>query len=159
MALGKTVFFKKLAEGTVRLYINDIEGVLPSRWFIMDTRTPRIGVPVNYALTIFSDNSLQAMLNKNYIEVENMAALVKEAEEKGYIAPSEEEVKQLTAPKRSNEALFAILKGGNSTKIQDLFESADKHRALEVAKSRTKDLSLDVISTIESILGMAITEE
>lgn len=159
MALGKTVFIKKLTEGTVRLYISDVEGILPAKWFVLDAKKPRIGVPVNYALSIFSDSSLQKMLDKNYIDVENMADLIAKAEELGYLAPSEEEVKNLTAPKRTNETLLAILKGGNKKKITELLESADDKRAVDVAKSNLNDLSLDTVSLIEEIIGLAIREE
>ena len=88
-----------------------------------------------------------------------MADLLALAQEKGYVAPTEEEIKAIVAPKRTKETLFAILKGGNDSKIKDLFESDDKARALEIAAANVKDLSLDTVAKIEAILGMAITEE
>lgn len=159
MATGKTIFLKKLRGGSLSLYLNDVEGILPSRWFVMDHKIPRIGVPSNYALSIFTDSSLESIMKKNHFEVENMADLLALAQEKGYVAPTEEEIKAIVAPKRTKETLFAILKGGNDSKIKDLFESDDKARALEIAAANVKDLSLDTVAKIEAILGMAITEE
>jgi hypothetical protein len=159
MALGKTVFFKKLVDSSVSLYVQDVEGILPARWFVMDQKMPRIGIPVNYALSLFVDSSIEAMLKANYIEIEDMAGLIKLAEEKGYISPTEEEVKVLTAPKRTVEALFAIIKGGNTTKLEELFKSADKERALEIVTAKQTELSSDVVAKIEKILGVAISEE
>lgn len=157
--MGKTIFLNKLRAGTLDLRLEDVEGILPTRWFTMDHKTPRIGVPSNYALSILIDSKNEAIMNKNYFEIENMKDLLALAQEKGYIAPSEEEVKILTEPKRSKETLLAILKGGNHSKIKDLFESEDKVRALEIATANIKDLSLDTVSKIEAIVGMAIREE
>ena len=159
MALGKTVFFKKLVDGGVSIYLQDIEGSLPARWFSMDHKVSRIGVPLNYALSIFVDSSVESMMRKNLFEIENLDSLIKEAEELGYIAPSEEEVKELTAPKRTKEMLLAILKGGNEKKLRELFESSDKERAVEIITASYKDFSMDTIQKIEDILGMAISEE
>lgn len=159
MALDKTVFFKKLVDGAVHIYMQDFDGVLPARWFVMDQRMPRIGVPMNYALTVFSDHSVELMLKKNYVEIENMDVLIREAEARSIIAPSQEEVKELTAPKRTKEMIFSILKGANESKIRELFESADRERALGIATERINELSLDAVAKIESILGVAIKDE
>lgn len=159
MALDKTVFFKKLVDSTVRIYMHDFDGVLPARWFVMDQKMPRIGVPMNYALTVFTDHSVELMLKKNYVEVENMEVLIKEAEARSIIAPSKEEVEEMVTPKRTKEIIFAILKNGSEAKIRELFESADKERALGIATERVNELSLDAVAKIESILGVAIKDE
>lgn len=159
MALGKTVFFKKLVDGALHLYLQDVDGVMAPRWFMMDHNVPRIGVPLNYALSLFIDANVEYTFKKNAFEVEGIADLVKIAEERGYIAVSEEEVKEIVAPKRNNAMLLSILKGGDTTKIKALFASADKERALDVAMSNAKVLSRDTVALIESIVGMAITEE
>lgn len=159
MALGTTIFFNKLSEGSVSLFMQDADGILPSRWFVMDGRMPRIGVPLNYALGVFTDASLKHMLDNNYFEVENVDALVKAAQEKGFIALSEEEEKEIQAPRRKPEVILAILKGGNADKIRELFESSDKERAFDIAIKNSKSLSVETVRLIEEILGMAILEE
>lgn len=159
MALGKPVYFKKLVEGSVSLYLQDVEGSLQNKWFVMDSKVPRIAIPANYALSIFIDRSVEAMVDANYVEVEDMAGLIKLAEDQGYISPSEEQVKTLTAPKRTKETIIAILKGGNETKIKELLASSDKERAVELAIANSKNFSLDAVNVLEKILGMAIIEE
>lgn len=159
MALGKTVFFKKLIKGSVSLHLQDVDGILPSRWFAMDHKVPRIGVPMSYALSIFIDATIEKMMKQNYFEIENINELLAAAKEKGYVSLSEEEVQVITAPKRTNETLVAILKGGNKSKIKELFESNDKQRAIHLATENVKLFSLEAIAVIEDVLGMAITEE
>jgi hypothetical protein len=159
MALGKTIYFKKLTDGGVSLLLQDVEGVLPEKWFAMDQKMPRIGIPENYALSLYINSVIKKMLDKNYFEIENIADLVKIAEAKGFIAPSEEEKVVLLAPKRSKETLTAIIRNGNEEKLRELFASADRTRSLDIATAISKTLSLEVIERIENILGMAITEE
>lgn len=159
MALGKTVFFRRLVDATVSLNLTDVDGVLPNKWFVMDLKTPRIGVPANYALSYFIDAGVEAMFKANYCEVEDMPGLVKLAKEKGYIDPSEEEVAILNAPKRDKNMLFAIIQGGNQAKLEELFKSADRERALELVQEKKDELSTGTISKIEKILGVAIAEE
>lgn len=159
MASGKTIYFSKLVDGGVSLYMSDVEGVLPSRWFAMDYRMPRIGIPENYALSLFVDAAIDKAFQKKLFEVEDMAGFIKIAQERGYIALSEDEEKAMVAPSRTKETLLAILKGGNESKIRDLFNSADKKRALEIAVSNVNVLSLETVHLVEEILGMAITEE
>lgn len=159
MAVSKTVFFKKLVDGSVRLFINDIEGVLPGRWFVMEQNMPRVGVPSTYALSLFVDNSIMSMYKANYFDIEDIAGLTKMAQEAGLISPSDEEVKTITAPKRTKETLLAIIKGGNQAKLEELFQSADRSRAMEVVQEKKNDLSLDILSRLEKIVGVAITEE
>lgn len=158
MALGKTIFFKKLSEGGVSIYLQDVEGILPARWFQLDYKVPRIGVPVNYALSIFTDSNVEKLLKRKYFEVENMADLIAIAEERNYIAPSEEQVKELVAPSRTKELLLKIIQGGNEVKLRELFASADRNRALEIAVANSNTLTMEVVQRIEEILGMAITE-
>lgn len=159
MALGKTIFIKKLTDGRVSLLLQDVDGVLPSRWFYLDEKMPKVGVPTNYALSYFFDSSFELMVKKGYIEFENMAELVKMAEEREYIAPSVEEKQALVASKRTNETLYAIIKGGNVDKLKELFASADKERAYDIAKNKVNELTRDVIIKIEDILGVALVEE
>ena len=159
MALtGRIVFFKKLARGSVSLYMQDVDSAM-AKWFVMDAKTPRIGVPMNYALSIFTDATLERMLKNNIFEIENIKEVVAAAEERGFIAKAEEELKELTAPKRSKESLLAILKGGNLTKIEELFKSADKERAWELVGQNIDQLSIQVVDKIEEITGMALREE
>jgi len=159
MALGKTVFFKKLIDGGVSLYLSDVEGVLPPRWFAMDHKVPRIGVPENYALSLFLDANIDKAFKRKLFEVEKIEDLIKVAQERGYVALSPEETQVIVEPSRSKEILLSILKGGNKEKIAALFASADRNRALEIAVSNAKSFSMETIQTIEEILGMAITEE
>lgn len=159
MALGKTIYLKKLVKSNISLHLEDVEGILNSRWFIMDGKMNRIGVPSNFALSIFVNQSLQVMLNKNLFEVENMEDLLAIAEEKGFIAPSEEERKSYTAPKRTEGMLLAIIKGGQKAKIKKLFESSDKGRALELAIENAKSLPMETIEQIEDLTHVAIIEE
>jgi hypothetical protein len=159
MALGKTIFFKKLSEGSISLYLSDVDGVLPQKWFRLDQKMPRIGVPENYALSLFTDAVIEKMMKKNYFEIEELANLVKIAEERGIIAPSEEEKAVMVTPKRTQAILLAILKGGNEAKIRELFDSSDRNRALELATANALDLSGNAVAVIEKVLGMAITEE
>lgn len=159
MALGKTVFIKKLTDGGVGLFLQDVDGVLPSRWFQMDSKMPRIGVPENFALSILVDTVLQKMLARHYFEVEDMLGLIKIAEARGFVSPSADEVKVLTEPKMDKLLIVAILKGGKEDKLRALFASADRKRALEIVTEKVKELPIETIERIENILGMAITEE
>lgn len=159
MALGKTIYLKKLVKSNISLHLEDVEGVLNSRWFTMNGKTNRIGVPSNFALSIFVDQALQNMMNKNLFEVENMEALIALAEESGFISPSTEEKKALTAPKRNEKMLLAIIQGGNAKKIEELFDSSDKERALELAIANAKSLPMETIEQIEKITHVAIIEE
>ena len=159
MALtGRTVFFKKLIDGTVSLLMEDVD-TTQSKWFAMDEKSPRIGVPMNYALSIFTDSVLENMLKTNIFEVENLDDLIKAAEERNFIAKSEEEIKELKTSKRSKETITAIVKGGNLQKIEELFSSVDKERAFEITVAIVDQLSIQVIDKIEKITGMAIREE
>lgn len=159
MALtGRTVFFKKLIDGSVSLYMEDVD-TAQAKWFAMDEKSPRIGVPMNYALSIFTDSVLENMLKSNIFEVENIDDLIKAAEERNFIAKSEEEMKEIKASKRSKDMIAAIIKGGNLQKIEELFNSVDKERAFEIAVSVVDQLSIQVIEKIEKITGMAIREE
>lgn len=159
MASGKTIFFKKLTDGSVSLLLQDVDGVLPEKWFAMDQRMPRIGVPENYALSLYINSVIKQMMDRNYFEIENLAELTQMAEDKGFIAPSEEEKAVLLTPKRTKETLLAILKGGNEVKIRELFASADRKRTLEICTENSNTFSRDLVNQIEDILGMAITEE
>jgi hypothetical protein len=159
MATVKPIFCKKLIGGGVLLYLQDSEGLLPPKWFNMDEKMPRIGIPVNYAVSILNDYTIKNMLNNNMFEIENIEDLIKESESRLYIAPSEEEVQVLTEKKRSDALLLTILRGGNKAKIQELFNSADKERALDIAIANAKSFSMDLIESIESIVGMALVEE
>lgn len=159
MALtGRTVFLKKLVDGGVSLYLQDVDST-QTKWFLMNDKSPRIGVPMNYALSIFTDAVLESMLRRNIFEVENIAELVQAAEERNFIAKAEDELKEIKAPKRAKETLVAILKGGNLAKIDELFKSADKERAWELAVQNVDQLSMQVVDKIEEITGMALREE
>lgn len=162
MAILRTINLRKLSEGGVSLFLQDVEGVLPSKWFTMNQRLPKVPVPINYALSIFLDATLQRMLEENLFEIVEAEDLKKAAVERGLIAEDNAEdpvVLEISTPKRSAEILLAILKAGNETKIKELFESADKVRAFDIAKSNAKALSTGTVSLIEEIVGMAITEE
>jgi hypothetical protein len=161
MAIVRTINFKRLSEGSVSLYLQDVEGVLPTKWFTMTHQQPKTPVPLNYALSIFLDNVLQQMLQDNYFEIIEVEALKSAAIERGLISDDVQEPVSLeiSTPKKSAETILAILKGGNETKIKELFKSADKERAFDIAKANSKILSNGTVSFIEDILGMAITEE
>ena len=158
MAAQKTIFFKKLIDGGVLLLLQDSEGVLPDKWFNMDHRTPRIGVPLNYALSVFQNQTIESMLKSNYFEIENINDLLGTAEEKSIVALSEEENKIIAAPKRTNELIVSILRGGNETKIKELFDSADRQRAFDLALQHASEFSISTVDKVEKILGMAILE-
>lgn len=158
MAAQKTIFFKKLIDGGVLLNLRDSDGVLPDKWFNMDHKTPRIGVPLNYALSIFQDQTLESMLKSNYFEIENLQDLIGVAEEKTVISLAPEQLEEMIAPKRTPELILGIIKGGNEAKMKELFESADKQRAFDLAVTHASELSMSTINKVESILGMAIIE-
>lgn len=166
MAIGRTVFLNKLSSGGVTVRLLDVEGILPARAFTMTDKMPRIGVPLNYALNIFIDSTLQQMIAENYFEVVDYQTLEKDAAEKGYIvleqepAQGEELKSSVASPKAlTKEIILAIIRGGNEQKIRELFASADKHRALEIATANSKDLSSNIVDLVEKVLGMAIAEE
>lgn len=159
MALGRTIYLKKLVKSNISLHLEDVEGVLAARWFTMNGKTNRIGVPSNFALSIFINQSLQKMMNKNLFEVENMDQLLALAKESGFISPSEEEEKAYTAPKRTEAMLLAIIRGGKIDKIKELFDSSDRERALELAIENAKSLPMETIEQIEKITRVAIIEE
>lgn len=156
--IGRIVFFKKLIDGSVSVFMQDVDSTM-TKWFTMDEKSPRIGVPMNYALSIFTDATLENMLKQHIFEIENINEVIASAEERGFIAKAEEELKDLTAPKRNKETLLAILKGGNLTKIEELFKSADKERAWELVTQHIGQLSIEVVDKIEEITGMALREE
>lgn len=155
----KTIFIKKVINANVSLFVQDIEGILPARWFYLNQATPRVGIPLNYALSYFIDHTFKAMVDNNYIEIENIAALVKQAEDLGYIAPSPEEKATIVAPKVTDEIILAVLKGGNVEKMTELFRSNNKERAFAIAQKRVKELTKDSLDKIENILGVALTDE
>lgn len=160
MALtGRIVFFKKLIDGGLSLFLEDVDGAMLPKWYSMDEKIPRIGVPMNYALSIFTNATLETMLKQNMFEIENIADVIAAAEERGFIAKAEEELKELKTPKRTKETLVAILKGGNIKKVEELFASADKERAFELAAQNVAELSMQVVDRIEEITGMALREE
>lgn len=159
MALtGRTVFLKKLVDGGVSLYLQDVDST-QAKWFLMNDKSPRIGVPMNYALSIFTDAVLEGMLKRHVFDVENIEDVIAAAEDRGFIAKAEEELKEIKAPKRTKETLVAILKGGNVTKVDELFKSADKERAWELAVQNVDQLSMQIVDKIEEITGMALREE
>ena len=159
MALaGRIVFFKKLIDGSVSLFMQDVDTSM-EKWFAMDEKSPRIGVPMNYALSIFTDATLESMLKQHVFEIENINEVVAAAEERGFIAKAEDELKELKAPKRTKETLLAIIKGGNLAKIEELFKSPDKERAWELVVQNIEQLSIQTVDKIEEITGMALREE
>ena len=159
MALvGRIVFFKKLIDGSVSLFMQDVDTAM-EKWFAMDEKSPRIGVPMNYALSIFTDATLESMLKQHVFEIENIDEVVAAAEERGFIAKAADELKEIKAPRRTKETLLAIIKGGNLAKIEELLKSADKERAWELVVQNVEQLSIQTVDKIEEITGMALREE
>lgn len=159
MALtGRIVFFKKLIGGSVSLYMQDVDSAM-TKWFAMDEQSPRIGVPMNFALSIFTDATLEGMLKQHIFEIENIEEVIASAEERGFIAKAAVELEEIKTPARPKETLLAIIKGGNLKKIEELFNSTDKERAWELAVQSVGELSMQTIDKIEEITGMALREE
>lgn len=159
MASITTAFFNKVARGSVSLHLDDVNGIMPSRWFRMEHNRERIAVPINYALSVFTNNDLAAMLKEKYFEIENIEEFLKVAQEQGYVAYTPEEEKEIKAPAKTDAMLLMIMQGGNQVKIKELFESTDKERALSLARDNHDKLSIGVATLIEEVTGMAVLED
>lgn len=157
---NKTIFLKRLSQNKVTLLLEDAtNAVMPAKWFTMTEKSPRIAVPAGYALSIFANSTLESMMKRNIFEVENIKDLIELAQEHGLLHRDEEEIKELAKPKRPDEMLMSILKGGNEAKIKELFASQDKHRALQLTIANQKSLSMQVVQLVEDIVKIAIIEE
>lgn len=160
MALLKSVNFNNLREGTVTLLLQDINGTMPAKWYTLNSQQKKIPVPINYALSIFVDSVLQRMLEEQYFEIVEIDAFKKAAEEYGLVGEPDQDPVILSAaqPKKSPETILAILKGGNTQKITELFKSPEGERALEIAKTNIKVIPSGVITELEELFGVALIE-
>ena len=83
----------------------------------------------------FTQRSKAGLINHSglicldFDKFENMDVLIKEAEARSIIAPSQEEVKELTAPKRTKEIIFSMM----NEALENIDEAAHWKFSLEIS--------------------------
>lgn len=148
-----TIRLKKERPGAVSLYLQDVEGLKPSRWFSMTEANPKLPINIDYALGIFLDNTLMRMWKANDFVIENEAELYKEARARGIIA---EEFEVPKAKFYSKTAMMEILKKGEEEEIKALFSSPQSKSAYDMAVAKQEELTSGTIKLIEDFIKLQV---
>ena len=164
------VYFKKNITGNIYLALEDYEGLRPERVFTFSPQQVEIGIPFNYACSIFSNSSNFDFYNKGIIvPTKNWTAFVKVLEDNGLdysknvnVVLPEQKQKDGEVAALTTEQITKILKRGNEKELKKLLsDSITAEETISIANTIPNEITMKTRKFIEeeTQIGIGMIED
>lgn len=151
----KQFILMKTSPNDVLFTLRSVENPQLTRLVHLTAKKPQQPLPLEWALSVIADQTLYGMYKKGYFAFDDNDALAEAAYEAGYWFDKKFDFKP--AKKEDDDLIFSILKVGNRTKIEEAIKTYGKERVKDVAISRAKELTQNVIQVLEKMFGVQLT--
>lgn len=144
----------KTTPNSVLFTLRSVENPQLTREIYLTKNHPQQPLPAEWALSVIADQRLFKMFKKGLFTFDNPDELARLAYEKGYWFGEKFDFKP--ASKDDENLIFAILRAGNRTKIEETVKTFGKDRVQAVAIAHLNDLTQNVIQFLEKLFNVQL---
>ena len=144
----------KTTPNSVFFTLRSVENPQLTREIYLTRSHPQQPLPAEWALSVIADQRLFSMFKKGIFTFDKPDDLALLAYEKGYWFG--EKFDFTPATKDDENLIFAILKAGNRTKIEETVKKYGKDRVQAVAVAHLENLTQNVIQLLEKLFNVQL---
>ena len=144
----------KLCKGGLALDLPAFDASSNNRQIMLDWNVPKVRVPRQFALGIFTNGTLTRMYEQGYFKVEPAAQFEKEVETIYY--PVEEKIEIV-----DDATILNALTKGDRVKVKTVIASGEVNRqkVITIARANINNLSTSMVRDLEKILSVELVIE